>query len=473
MLPLTKFISVAPVIALVVTPQVALAQKPTDLIGKDLSNWVKRGGNADFAIKGNEIVGRAVMDTPNSFLCTKKSYGDFVLEYDFRVDPRLNSGVQIRSECFDHETQVQWRDKTIVVPAGRVHGYQIEIDPDPKRDRWWTAGVYDEGRRDWLYPGQLGGNEKEFTEQGRKNFRQGEWNHVKVEALGPTIKTWLNGKACASITDSMTIRGFIGLQVHNIGNDASLKGIQVRWKNMKITDLTPKVNTLSKEERAAGWTLLWDGKTSKGWRSAKADQFPAKGWEMENGILSVLASGGAESAAGGDIVTRERYNAFELLVDFKISPGANSGIKYFCQPNLDPVTGTGAKSATGSAIGLEYQILDDALHPDAKLGLNGDRTLGSLYDLIPAAKSKRPAPVGEWNTARIVCTGKHVQHWLNGQLVLEYDRGSRDFRGHVAESKFKSIPGFGEWSDGHILLQDHGDRVSFCNIKLRKLPVKG
>ena len=222
MLPLTKSISVASIIALVVTPQVALAQKPTDLIGKDLSNWVKRGGNADYAIQGTEIVGRAVMDTPNSFLCTKKSYGDFVLEYDFRVDPRLNSGVQIRSECFDHETQVQWRDKTIVVPAGRVHGYQIEIDPDPKRDRWWTAGVYDEGRRDWLYPGQLGGNEKEFTDQGRKNFRQGEWNHVKVEAVGPLIKTWLNGKACASITDSMTMRGFIGLQVHNIGEKVAL-----------------------------------------------------------------------------------------------------------------------------------------------------------------------------------------------------------------------------------------------------------
>lgn len=445
-------------------------QGPVDLIpGKDLTGWVRRGGNATYAIEGKEIVGTSVLNTPNSFLCTQTTYGDFVLEYDFKVDPRLNSGVQIRSECFDHATQVEWQGKRIEIPAGRVHGYQVEIDPDPKQDRWWTAGLYDEGRRGWLYPGPNGGEEKAFTEQGRKLFKQGEWNHVRVEAIGDSIKTWLNDAPCATLRDSMTPRGFIALQVHGIGADASKQGAQVRWRNVKLTDLTPPPNTLTAKEKADGWRLLWDGKTTEGWRGAKAETFPAKGWEIQDGLLTVLATGGAESAAGGDIVTKERFSEFELVADFKITPGANSGIKYFCQPNLDPITGTGAKATTGSAIGLEFQILDDERHPDAKLGRDGNRTLGALYDLIPAPATKRPRPIGEWNTARIVSRGPHVEHWLNGRKVLEYERGSAAFREIVAVSKYKTIPGFGEWKDGHILLQDHGDRVSFRNLKLRIL----
>lgn len=442
-------------------------QGPVDLIpGKDLAGWVRRGGNANYAVEGKEIVGTSVLNTPNSFLCTETTYGDFVLEYDFKVDPRLNSGVQIRSECFDHATQVEWQGKRIEIPAGRVHGYQVEIDPDPKQDRWWTAGLYDEGRRGWLYPGPNGGKERAFTEQGRKLFKQGEWNHVRVEAIGDSIKTWLNDAPCAAIQDSMTPRGFIALQVHGIGADASKQGAQVRWRNLRLTDLAPPANTLTAKEKADGWRLLWDGKTTDGWRGAKAEAFPAKGWDIQDGLLTVLATGGAESAAGGDIVTKERFSEFELVVDFKITPGANSGIKYFCQPNLDPITGTGAKAATGSAIGLEFQILDDERHPDAKLGRDGNRTLGALYDLIPPS-SKRPNPIGEWNTARIVSHGQHVEHWLNGRKVLEYERSSAAFREIVGMSKYKTIPGFGEWKDGHILLQDHGDRVSFRNIKIK------
>lgn len=226
-------------------------------------------------------------------------------------------------------------------------------------------------------------------------------------------------------------------------------------------------NTLTDRERADGWRLLWDGKTTSGWRGAKLETFPTKGWEIRDGVLTVLATEGQESAGGGDIVTIARYRSFELLVDFKISEGANSGIKYYCQPNLDPITGTGAKAATGSAIGLEFQILDDARHPDAKMGRDGNRTVASLYDLIPAVATKTVNAVGAWNTARIVSAGRHVEHWLNGRKVLEYERGSAAFRNLVSQSKYKTIPGFGEWEDGHILLQDHGNRVSFRNIKIR------
>jgi len=485
-----KYLSLLAACAL---PFVGVAQEPVNLFnGKDLSGWVQRGGKATYAIDGNEIVGTSVLDTPNTFLCTEKTFGDFILEYDFKVDPKLNSGVQIRSECFDKPTQVEWNGKTINIPAGRVHGYQIEIDPDVPRKRMWSGGIYDEGRRGWLFPDsdEKSPKSKAFSEQGLKIFKPNDWNHVRVEAKGDSLKTWLNGTPCADIEDAMTPRGFIALQVHGIGKDKDKEGTQVRWRNLKLTELsggaaaaTPPAafnvrivggnaaatvpNTLTEEESSAGWRLLWDGKTTDGWRSARNESFPKKGWEIQDGVLTVLASGGAESAAGGDIVTRERYSQFELLVDFKITEGSNSGIKYFCEPNLDPITGTGAKTSTGSAIGLEYQILDDARHPDAKAGRDGNRTIGSLYDLIPATAAKKVNPIGEWNTARILVQGKHVEHWLNGEKVLEYERGSEAFRTLVAKSKYKSIPGFGEWADGHILLQDHGNRVSFRNIKIR------
>jgi hypothetical protein len=457
-------------------PLVGVAQQPVDLFnGRDLSGWVQRGGKATYAIEGNEIVGTSVLNTANTFLCTEKTYGDFILEYDFKVDPKLNSGVQIRSECFDTAREAVWNGKTNKIPAGRVHGYQIEIDPDVPRKRMWSAGIYDEARRGWLFPpdGEQGPQAKAFSELGLKIFKPNDWNHIRVEAKGDSLKTWLNGTLCADIKDSMTPRGFIALQVHGIGNDKSKEGTQVRWRNLKLTELpggrasASELNTLTAEEKAAGWRLLWDGKSTDGWRSAKSESFPKRGWEMNDGVLTVLASGGAESAAGGDIITRERFSQFELVLDFKITEKANSGIKYFCQPNLDPITGTGAKTATGSAIGLEFQILDDARHPDAKQGRDGNRTIGSLYDLIPAVAAKKVNPIGDWNTARVVVRGSHVEHWLNGEKVLEFERGSPAFRDLVARSKYKTIPGFGEWADGHILLQDHGDRVSFRNIKLR------
>jgi hypothetical protein len=222
-------------------------------------------------------------------------------------------------------------------------------------------------------------------------------------------------------------------------------------------------NALSDAERAEGWQLLWDGRTTRGWRSAKGGAFPTAGWEILDGVLSVVETGGAESRAGGDIVTDRKFEAFDLRVDFRLTPGANSGVKYYVDTELN--------KAEGSAIGLEFQLLDDARHPDAKAGRDGNRTLGSLYDLIPAAADKRVNPIGEWNEARVVSTGRHVEHWLNGVKVLEYERRSEAFRKLVAGSKYKAWPAFGEKASGEILLQDHGNRVSFRNVKIRVLPV--
>lgn len=223
-----------------------------------------------------------------------------------------------------------------------------------------------------------------------------------------------------------------------------------------IIDTGP--NTLTAQEHKEGWKLLFDGKTLNGWRGAYLDSLPARGWEIRDGMLIVQASGGGEAAFGGDLVTIAEYSSFELSVDFRLTEEANSGIKYF-------VTEEQPKT-TGSAKGLEYQILDDAKHPDAKLGINGNRTLASLYDILPAG-NRNVHPIGEWNQARIVVRGKQVEHWLNGAKVLAYERGGKTFLEHKALSKFKDLAGFGEAVKGHILLQDHGSQVFYRNIKIR------
>jgi len=427
--------------------------------GKDLTGWKKLNGQAEYHVHDGEIVGISKMGTPNTFLCTEKNYGDFILELEVKVDPSLNSGIQFRS------------NSSLGFQNGRVHGYQAEIDPSP---RAYSGGIYDEARRGWIYP--LSENEA-----GRRAFKNGEWNRYRVEAIGHDIRIWLNGVNTANLVDDLTPSGFIGLQVHSIG-DKELEGKVIRWRNVRIKTagleaerwpMQPGVseenlvaNTLTDSEIRKGWRLLWDGKTPTGWRSARSENFPEKGWAMNDGVLTVLASDGGESTGGGDIVTRQQFGDFELKLEFKITAGANSGIKYFVQPELN--------KGEGSAIGCEFQILDDAKHPDADQGVNGNRTLASLYDLIPAENLSVPGRgnefrgVGEWNQARITVRGNRVEHWLNGFKVVEYERNTPMFRALVAYSKYKTWPGFGDWAQGHLLLQDHGDEVSFRSIKIRE-----
>lgn len=450
---------------LLLTAPAAFAQDaPWRTITPDasLSGWRATGGAASYRLENGEVVGRSVLNTPNSWLVSDEIFGDFILEFEAKTDPRLNSGVMIRGQ-----SRPDYR-------AGVVHGYQLEIDPSR---RGWSGGIYDEQRRQWLYT--LGRNEA-----ARKAFRPGGWNTYRVEAIGNRIRTFVNGVPAADLVDDMDARGFIAFQVHSVPDDPAMAGLEARFRNVRILTsglarhASPETtaiaqqsylaNRLTKAERRSGWTLLWDGKTTRGWRGAKITTFPPKGWSMKDGILTVEASAGYESRNGGDIITTRDYSDFELSVDFRLTPGANSGIKYFVDPNL--------LKGEGSAIGLEYQLLDDALHPDAKMGRDGNRTLASLYDLItaknlsdPDSAGKRFNPPGEWNRATLIVRGAKVQHWLNGFLVVEYERGSPEFRALVAQSKYKDWPRFGEWEKGPILLQDHGDRVDFRSIKLREL----
>ena len=216
-----------------------------------------------------------------------------------------------------------------------------------------------------------------------------------------------------------------------------------------------------------GWKLLWDGNTTNGWRGARSEQFPDHGWVIRDGNLTIEGTSGRESAGPGDIITRDQYANFILELEFMITAGANSGIKYFVDPELN--------KTAGSAIGCEFQILDDQNHADAKLGVNGNRTLASLYDLITAenyslpGRSKQFKGINQWNKAMIISKNGRVEHWLNNEKVLEYDRFSHMFRALVAYSKYKQWPGFGQWPKGHILLQDHGHTVHFRSIKILEL----
>ena len=428
--------------------------------GKDMSGWEIKNGTAKYHIADNAIVGTSRTGTPNTFLCTKEIYGDFILELEVLVAPGLNSGIQFRSNSFK-----DYRN-------GRVHGYQSELDTSK---RAWSAGIYDEGRRGWLYPLTI-------NTKGGAAFNNGEWNKVRIEAIGNSIKTFMNGVQCANLVDDMTSKGFIALQVHSI-RDKSQEGKTIQWKNLRIVtenleqyrtksqpharQISYLTNTLTEEEVRKGWRLLWDGKTTDGWKGSKSEHFPKHGIEMVDGTLHFMKHENTKDfKRSGDIVTKEKYDNFEFEADFMFKKGGNSGIKYF----VDALS-----EGDGSNIGFEYQVLDKD-HADHNKGVDGNRTIGSLYDLIAAENLSEPGRNNirangpdRWNRARIIVSGGKVQHWINHIKVVEYDRFSQSMKNLIKKSKYAKHKGFGVGSSGRILLQDHspGD-IMFKNIKIRE-----
>lgn len=426
--------------------------------GQDLTGWSLINGAAPYTVVDGAIVGTTVAGSPNSFLAHAETFSDFVLEFEVKQEVApTNSGVQFRSASTPDFEQ------------GRVHGYQCEIDPS---ERGFTGGIYDEARRGWLYPVTL-------NPAAHSLYQFGRWNHVRIEAIGTSLRTWVNGLPVAHVIDDVSSSGIIALQVHSVG-DASEAGRRVMWRSIRIQteDLRPApvdpifirntiANTVSDAERAQGWRLLWDGKTTAGWRGAHKPAFPAAGWKIEHGELIVTESGGGEARHGGDIVTEAQFSTFEFQLEARLTPGANSGIKYFVTEETDP--------GGGSAYGLEYQLLDDAQHPDARLGAAGNRTLASLYDLIPSRKITAGLglipKIDTWIHARLVVRRDgQVEHWLNGVKVVDYERGSPALAAMIARSKYEKLPGFGLAPQGRLLLQDHGNEVHFRSIKIRELP---
>lgn len=408
--------------------------------GRNLRGWVKLNGNAEYRVEKGELVGVSTMNTPNTFLATEREYGDFILELEYKVEEGVNSGVQIRSH-----SKPEYQN-------GRVYGYQCEIDPAA-----YCGGIYDEARSGWLYS-------LADVPQAQTAFKRGEWNKMRVEAVGESVRVWLNGEPTADIVCDLDMSGFIALQVHEIGSRKELEGRTIRWRNIRVKtenledELSPVIesipqrnhihNTISAREQAEGWTLLWNGKDMSGWKSVAGRDFQ-KGWSCTDGVLSIKPKSGA-----GDIITEQKYHDFELSIDFKFEKGANSGIKYFIGAN--------------GSVGCEFQILDDENHPDANAGFEGNRKFGSLYDIL-AADGWKYVRKGGWNTARIVVKGTDVEHWLNGVKILSYKREGEEWARLIARSKFAKVKNFAGGDGGHILLQDHNDAVSFRNLKIKEL----
>lgn len=202
--------------------------------GDSIDGWVKRGGDAQYSVEDGAIVGTSKPHTPNTFLCTPRDYSDFELRLELKVEPPLNSGIQIRSEAFDQARTVLatppgGEQREYRIPAGRVHGYQVEIDPS---DRAWSGGIYDEARRGWLY--NLQGDDRQAA---REAFKPDDWNEYRIRAEGDHLQTWVNGVPVADLHDDQTASGFIGLQVHSIGGDQDKIGKTIRWRNLRIKEL--------------------------------------------------------------------------------------------------------------------------------------------------------------------------------------------------------------------------------------------
>ena len=225
-------------------------------------------------------------------------------------------------------------------------------------------------------------------------------------------------------------------------------------------------NELTAAERAIGWRLLFDGRTLSGWRGLGYDSVPTAHWKVADGAIEKIASGNVpkladgQPAHGGDLMTVDSFGDFELAFEWKVAPGANSGVKYNVSERLSM-----SQAPNHAALGFEYQILDDDRHEDGKLP---SHRAGALYDLIAPNARKHVRPVGEWNRSRIVFRGRHGEHWLNGEEIVEFDLGTPRMDSLIAASKYRPIPGFADRRRGHIVLQDHGDEAYFRSIKVRE-----
>lgn len=339
--------------------------------GKTLDGWVQRGGKAKYTVADGVIVGTTVKGTGNSFLCTQRDYGDFILELEIKADPALNSGVQIRSHCFDHETAYDHGATQIKIPANRVHGYQVEVDNRPERS--WSGGIYDEARRAWLFP--LATN----SPAGRA-FKFGEWNQYRIRCVGSSIKTWINGVPAADLIDTATLNGFIGLQVHATDKE----GLQVCFRNIRLQDLgTHTWNPVLREDNFDSGHIIGKGE-----------------WKIENCVIHATHS--KEEKEYGHLVSNSTLSDFTVRMTYKAVKG-NSGL-YF------RVEETGASGLSG------FQAEIDA-----------EKDAGGLYETNGRGWVSQPSPEDvkkwfkpqDWNLMTVTAMGRRIVVEVNGHKTAE------------------------------------------------------
>ena len=375
--------------------------------GKTLTGWKQLGGKAKYEVVDGAIVGSSVPNTSNSFLCTEKNYTDFILEVEFKVDPALNSGIQIRSNSLPDYKK------------GQVHGYQVEIDPSA---RAWSAGIYDEGRRGWLF-------DLKNNEPARKAFKQNEWNKYRIEAVGDSIKTWINGVAAADLKDGMTPEGFIALQVHGVGDRT--EPLQIRWRNIMLKDMTSGSQVPAADKSADGFVPLFDGKTLDGWHT-----LPGGKWEVRDGLI--VGTAARTEPRHGQLVSDKRYKDFTVRLKFRSIQG-NSGLYFRVDPVDQPV----------GVLGFQAEI-DPA------------NDIGGLYETGGRAWVVQPTPEqvkqyfkpGQWNAMSVTAEGRHIVVEINGHKTAE----------------LKDDPGR---LKGNLALQMHGGQdmhVEFKDIEIRVKP---
>jgi len=340
--------------------------------GTNLDGWVQRGGQAKYTVEEGVIIGTAVKGTGNSFLCTEQEYGDFILELEIKADPELNSGVQIRSHCFDTETSYDFGGRTIKIPAKRVHGYQVEVDHRPERR--WSGGIYEEGRREWLFP-------LPTNSPAGQAFRFGEWNRYRIVCLGDSLRTWINGVPAADLVDAETLRGFIALQVH--GTETA--GLQVRFRNIRLEDLGDH-----------HWQSAWNGENFD-----DAHIIGKGDWKIESGGV-LHATHARDEAEFGHLVSNATLSDFTVRLKYKAVKG-NSGL-YF------RIEETGFSGVSG------FQAEIDAEKDAGGLYETNGRGWVSQPSAAEVQKWFKPQ---EWNTMTVSAHGRRLTVNVNGHKSAE------------------------------------------------------
>ena len=384
--------------------------------GKTLQGWTQRNGTATYRAEDGAIVGRTADGSPNSFLCTDQLYGDFDLKFEVKVDNRLNSGVQIRSQSKG--------DK----PEGRVNGPQVEIEASGPGGAL-SGYVYGEAAGGWMTP--------EDDRRPHKHFKNGEWNHYRVLAVGPNIKVWINGQQISNLTHEEKYKthpqGFIGLQVHGIARGEG--PYEVSWRNIEIREVSPTSTSISSREE--GWMTLYNGKDLTHWTTT-GNWLP-----RDDGSLLIQPRPGEEGWERFDayLWSVKKYRDFVLEVEYAYPPTGNSGVFFRVGDTSDPVT-----------TGIEAQILDNSGKQDKMT----PHDHGGIIGTVAAAKNMSKPP-HEWNRMTVTCKGYHLRVELNGEEIVDI---------RLDRTPVKDRP-----LEGHIGLQDHGvpNNIRFRNIRIKEL----